>query len=503
METINNTDKAPAVRSGINTNFTSLGSGYETVYSSDKAPDLIGKLNRNFARAEQQGGGGGGESGDTVIVEGAINVKTDFHAVGDGITDDTVALENAFAAAFDGNRPVYIPSGTYLIRRPLTLRSGMEIYGDGKNLTTIKKKAAVWHTVTANMSVGDNVATLDSVSGLSVGDGMFILDWRARANSSRFYTHGVITNIVGNNVYFESLMDNTSAAGNGAIKDHEANSTFSTSYAIFRAWSKYECCNVYIHDLCLDGNRQASEPKSWCNGCIHFEPFDGANSNGFQNVYYRTRSYNHFIVDCKIKNASFDGISDQGEGGLYVKDCTIEGNAMHGVHGGTTFSGGVVDGCDMTGNGSSGAGVFWCQNVTNMIVTNNTIASFNHGCSDQEFGSAGKESVIKGNTFTNITAAVFDFSKATSSGRGGGLSIVSNTIRQLKNKLFNGQYLDNVVICYNTVESVTTTPSTLITCTNSNKVAIIGNTLPSGTSVSTPVESTSTQNIINANNSWN
>lgn len=500
MDTISNTDKAPAVRSAINTNFTSLGSGFETVYSSDKAPDLIGKLNRNFARAEQQGGGGG-ESGDTVIVDGAINVKTDFGAVGNGVTDDTVALENAFEAAFNGDRPVYIPAGTYLIRRPLTLRSGMEIYGAGKNNTTIKKKAAVWHNVAAAMSVGDNVATLDSVDGLSVGDGMFILDSATRTQSSRYFTHGVITDIDtnGKKVYFKSLMANTSAAGNGAIKAHAANSVLSTSYAVFRAWSAYECCNVFIHDLCLDGNRQSNEPKSWCNGCIHFEPYGGT----FQNVTYSTRSYNHFIVGCRIINASFDAISDQGEGGLYVKDCTIENNAMHGVHGGTTFSGATVEGCDMTGNGSSGAGVFWCQNVTDMVVINNTIANFNHGCSDQEFGSAGKKSVIRGNTFTNIKGAVFDFSQATSGNRGGHLVIAENTVKQLNGQLFNGVYLDNVVLCFNTVESVATTPSTLVTCTNSDNVAVIGNTLPSGVTVSTPISSESSTNIINENNSWN
>ncbi|MBR7012755.1 MAG: hypothetical protein IKI10_07675, partial [Muribaculaceae bacterium] len=67
---------------------------------------------------------------------------------------------------------------------------------------------------------------------------------------------------------------------------------------------------------------------------------------------------------CRLINASFDAISDQGEGGLFVKDCTIKNCAMHGIHMGTIFSGAVITGNKMTGNSIRGAGVFCCQSVT-------------------------------------------------------------------------------------------------------------------------------------------
>ena len=63
---------------------------------------------------------------------------TDFGAVGDGETDDTEALERLFASAAENQKAVYIPAGTYMIRRPLTIKSGMEVYGDG-NSSIIKK----------------------------------------------------------------------------------------------------------------------------------------------------------------------------------------------------------------------------------------------------------------------------------------------------------------------------------------------------------------------------
>jgi hypothetical protein len=59
-------------------------------------------------------------------LEQTVSVK-DFGAVGDGVTDDTAAINAAFAVG--GN--IYIPSGTYIYTSSLTPVSGSTIYGDG------------------------------------------------------------------------------------------------------------------------------------------------------------------------------------------------------------------------------------------------------------------------------------------------------------------------------------------------------------------------------------
>lgn len=68
----------------------------------------------------------------------AINVKS-FNAWGDGIHDDTAALQRAFNAAsgveqdYPIGRPIYIPTGKYLVRETLHLQqqNSIGVFGDG------------------------------------------------------------------------------------------------------------------------------------------------------------------------------------------------------------------------------------------------------------------------------------------------------------------------------------------------------------------------------------
>jgi hypothetical protein len=64
----------------------------------------------------------------------ALSVKN-FGAYGDGIADDTAAIQ----AAMDTGNAVYIPAGTYNISTSLKIKTyGQKIYGDGQELSILK-----------------------------------------------------------------------------------------------------------------------------------------------------------------------------------------------------------------------------------------------------------------------------------------------------------------------------------------------------------------------------
>lgn len=69
-----------------------------------------------------------------------VSVK-DFGAVGDGVTNDTTAIQNAVNSAYAAGVDLYIPPGTYLITSTITLaNNNLTMYGEGWS-SVIKKNA--------------------------------------------------------------------------------------------------------------------------------------------------------------------------------------------------------------------------------------------------------------------------------------------------------------------------------------------------------------------------
>ncbi len=101
-----------------------------------------------------------------------ISVR-DFGAKGDGVTDDTTAIQTAL----DLSTKVYIPSGTY-VHTQLSIPSNTVICGAGKGSTILKFKDGtdqVWHSIVSSnaTSIDARIATdanVDSVVGPYVTD---------------------------------------------------------------------------------------------------------------------------------------------------------------------------------------------------------------------------------------------------------------------------------------------------------------------------------------------
>jgi hypothetical protein len=78
---------------------------------------------------------------DTAWAAGAadsiLSVK-DYGALGDGVTDDSAAIQAAIIDAADDGRTVYLPPGVYMLGNRLRMRDGLTMRGAGRFLTTLR-----------------------------------------------------------------------------------------------------------------------------------------------------------------------------------------------------------------------------------------------------------------------------------------------------------------------------------------------------------------------------
>jgi len=73
-----------------------------------------------------------------------VSVK-DFGAIGNGVVNDTSAVQAAFNyAALNSGTNVFFPAGTYLIRSAITIPSNTRAYGAGRTVSRVKADAANW-----------------------------------------------------------------------------------------------------------------------------------------------------------------------------------------------------------------------------------------------------------------------------------------------------------------------------------------------------------------------
>lgn len=90
-----------------------------------------------FVSTSTSGAGEGAFPADA----GVRNVRTEFGAKGDGVTDDTAAIQKAFETCEQKHMEiVYFPDGTYLVTKPVHFRGWMFVQGESRDGTVIKLK---------------------------------------------------------------------------------------------------------------------------------------------------------------------------------------------------------------------------------------------------------------------------------------------------------------------------------------------------------------------------
>jgi len=141
-----------------------------------------------FTTSQQQGAGAVNASQVTYNPSGtgavATNVQAklrqyvsvkDFGAVGDGIVNDTAAIQAAIDYVFSASGgEVYVPFGTYVCSSTITLKNNVKIYGDGPKVSILKFTGATSNGITlpANLTKSSIIGLKIYSSASSTGNGV-------------------------------------------------------------------------------------------------------------------------------------------------------------------------------------------------------------------------------------------------------------------------------------------------------------------------------------------
>lgn len=107
-----------------------------------------------------------------------VSVK-DFGAVGDGVVDDTAAIQAAIDYVFSANGgEVYVPFGTYICSSTITLKNNVKIYGDGPKVSILEFTGAASNGITlpANLTKSSIIGLKIYSSASSTGNGISYTD---------------------------------------------------------------------------------------------------------------------------------------------------------------------------------------------------------------------------------------------------------------------------------------------------------------------------------------
>ncbi len=148
----------------------------------------------------------------------------DFGALGDGISDDTTALENAIAAGISQNKKVFLPKGRYCISRTLQLKANSKVFGVCNQISQIAP-VANWQPSSSDTFL---IETEDNPNGTAILSNLLVgscpntqhnfsnIHWKVGRNS---LIHNVFSDAIfktyGGTAYVSGIRYKVSGSGGG------------------------------------------------------------------------------------------------------------------------------------------------------------------------------------------------------------------------------------------------------------------------------------------------
>jgi len=315
-----------------------------------------------------------------------LNVK-DFGAVGNGVTDDTAAIQAAVNAA--AGSVLTVPEGTYLIGA-VVIGNGVTVQGQGSLTTTFLAKTAIGQ---------NNMFYASGVDGISFTDCGFNMQ------------NDVVVGAVLTDSYLENIMTFVSCTDVNVSRC--LLQKFINHGIMFNASSV-----AYTEDVTITENRF----ESGCKGAVYIARY-GRNITVTNNrlvdvsVHALSGATNHKSIaivgttGAWIEN-NYVTQSVSGGGTIVVEiaetpssKCFIRGNTVDGVSENGIKVGSASD-IHVTGNTVSNSGVMgiYIEGSTNTLVINNTITNSNANALrvyESGEGDTNKNITVTGNIMRN------------------------------------------------------------------------------------------------------
>jgi hypothetical protein len=253
-----------------------------------------------------------------------INVKTDYHAKGDGVTDDTAAIQSALNACPVGGR-VLLPAGIYRTSAPLVLPPAITLVGSHSNMM-----------VAAGLTnPACYIQPLASFSGVAV---IRIEDAATGGYSATPAEHRIFDLMIDGSAYTASAIDGIQCKGNVqnvvlrqvTIRYMSGNGLYTDTDAgaYPYSWRLYSVMvdNCHGHGYALNQMTDITMFDCQAIGCY---------ANGFNLVNLA----NSQLIGCRAEwNGNYGYYltgswgSGQGSGALVMSGCSTDRNGWDGLH---------------------------------------------------------------------------------------------------------------------------------------------------------------------------
>jgi len=267
--------------------------------------------------------------------DGAVNVKW-FGAVGDGVTDDTVAMQKAIDSLPNGGE-VFIPAGSFKINSPLILTSttdasGIKLYGQGTGRLGIE---AV-HTTRILNTINADAIRVKSFGGAIVSDLTIVDDYSGTRDN-------------GAGIFCGRDVDNGGVSlqvRNVAIQGHQ------DGIRIIRAQQ-----TQIVNTICMDATRTGFRLEDASSGAGTTVDFDGcfASECGEDGFLLQGHSYISY-TNCASDNMGRNGYRAEdnyfNSVGITYTSCGSEGSMASGFYTGSSTFGFTYIGCVVSNSDS-------------------------------------------------------------------------------------------------------------------------------------------------------